>query len=224
MDAKASTVFGAIGALFFAGAIAATGAGRLIVFVFFAVIFGWLAARSYYRESVASFENCLADLAPQLTRIDKDWRRKARRAAWPDQLRYSERLRLSEWAAKNIPHLQSTQLEVLDIARKLYADDAFLDSPIHKKSRRTMRQIADLWCEWGRWLGHLDTPRERFYADVLESNREALVMLAYVEIALAERLASEGASSGVVGRWSDLGEQHPSFCRVPISATTPGSE
>jgi hypothetical protein len=217
METKASMIFGALGGLFVAGTISEHDLVRLLIFAALAALFGLLAARSYYRESISAFEDRLADFAPKLTRIRRDWRRKARLAAWPAPLRYSKGLRLSEWAAAHIGHLQPAQLDVLEIARELYADDAFLDDPAHKKARRSMRQIADLWSQWGRRLLLLSCLRDSFYGNVLKPNREALIMLAYVEIALAEKLARDGASPGVVGPWAALGEQHASFCQVPIT-------
>ena len=207
MAIKASRICGLVCASAVGGVVALTGAVSWI-FGVIAVIFGVVAIRALLRESIEEFDVGLGEIQPHL---DVDWRRSARLACWPRNLDSAHKGGLIEWSHANAAHLELQDAAVLDIARKFYQPDGVLGEAYHLKSRRNMRQIADWWARAG-WLASY------IRHDV---SREGLVMLAYLEIALAERLHLNGASAGRVTEWANLGELWPFLCEREQSAALP---
>ena len=159
------------------------------------------------RETVETFDEALGGLAPHLNAIDPNWRKRALRAGWPRNLNDEVRGGLAKWCRDHGDRLECAQRDALEIARSFYRDDARLADSSHLRSRATMRKIADLWGRYAKLI--------QIAAPGIESrvNPEGLLMLAYLEIALAEKLSEQGMTRGAITPWATLGSQWTSLCR-----------
>ena len=198
MAIKASRITGGISALAASAVFVVSGIVSWIVGVI-AAVFGVVAIRAFLHESVEEFEVGLGEIQSHL---DSNWRRCARLASWPRNLNQRYEGGLVGWSSVNAAHLEQSDAAVLAIARKFYQRDGVLGEPYHLKCRRQMRSMADWWAHAGR-LAHF------IHKDV---SREGIVMLAYLEIALAEKLHVDGASPGRLTAWANLGQLWPTLC------------
>jgi len=215
MAIRASGVTGTVGAVALAGAVAAAIDGHAnwgAALFLFALALGWLALRRWWGESVEQFEDALDRVTHKMDSVDAGWRVLANAAAWPPHLRFPCPLGLLDWAARHANHLPLLERTMLAYARAVYAPNDFREQPFHA-DRRTLRRTADFWArQWRLGIGF----RRFFHGEVLKKHRADLTMLAYLEIACAERLQRPTVPPDTVSEWAGLAEQWPGLKDHPV--------
>lgn len=204
---KVASIVGSVAVLLLTLAATIGGIGVKAIFCACGLATGYVAYVLFWATSIESFEDSLNVVATRLTQVDRLWRLKANAATWPPHLTYPYSDGLHEWARRNASYLNDADADIYAIAKVAYSDDAFHDQ-VFDSARRAMRRTVDLWASGVARVGF---GARRWLKPAIREHRPDLIVFAYLEIALAEKLFTPGAAPGQVGRWASLGEQWSSL-------------
>ncbi len=173
------------------------------VWIIAVCVSAWRDSQQEVVAAVQEFNTALGHVVPNLA---KDWAAKARIAKWPPLLTPTFSGGAANWVRRRAPLLDSPESDVLELARAAYRSPDAIDQEWHLTYRLRMRLAADR-------LGQLSQSKNPFIRRLLCSriNREGAIMCAYLEAALAEKLADGGRSADVISEWAVLGENCPTL-------------
>lgn len=199
-----TAILAGIGSAFTAEHPIMIGAGLVLVGI--GCVFALVGFRAYFRyeynrfrgEGLPRFFRGL-DRAYDTIRFDRMYEeftwanatRIAEEIMWPSGIPLSGSRSLAEWAAEHGESLNDASQMALDIGRTIYPKGGQSDIADQldqfDDARRVLRDLGDSWGARPTWY----EPFERTILNPLRNDgahRKALYFLAYVEIALAERL------------------------------------
>jgi hypothetical protein len=176
-----------------------------------------LCKRKYaeWEDEVTDFRRNFTELAPELRRVDPGWQMKARAAHWPIGVCFPyEEGKFQHWARDHGDALTEADVQVLRVACDFYALESVLHQPYHKEARQGMTSYAT---QWSKSLKRNPLFRLFFAKHIAKHHRDTLVMLAYLEAALSEKLAGRDGGDYIpkVEEWASLGD----YLRGPAHPT-----
>jgi hypothetical protein len=160
------------------------------------------AWRDSHQEVVAAVQEFNIALGYVQSNLSRDWAVKARAAIWPPLLTPTFSGGAANWVKRRARLLEAAESDTLAIARAAYKPHDSINQEWHLTHRLRMRLAAD-------HLGKLCQSKNPFVRRLLCSriNREGVIMCAYLEAALAEKLAELGRAPDTISEWAVLGER-----------------